>query len=416
MKRNLQFAAVLLFVSVVSVLPAAAQSEPQTPAQWCEQASAPEPETRSYVGAEQVVQPDTDYRVILCTDAGPVYVDLFEKQTPVTVNNFIFLAEKGYYNNTTFHRVIADFMAQGGDPTATGTGDPGYAFQDEFVGSLRFDGPGKLAMANSGPSTNGSQFFITTVPTPHLNDAHTIFGQVIDGQANVEAIRLRDPATDSTPGTLLKTVVVVTDPTLVLLEAKPVPTQDEVVAALGQVDMIVTSEAPDILENLKSNQLTADAVAAAPEAARDALSAFWTSHNHQYRVSSLLNNKACDLTSVPFASAGYTLDVYASLNDATAALADPALAQLATLLGWGEAQASESLNQPFYTQAVTVCDQPATRAIVSWQRGLFVATAEITIPDSAGVALSDFGAILSEFVGGQIYEPLLSSVLYSGIR
>ena len=120
--------------------------------------------------AETVLEPDVDYRAIFCTTAGTVYVDLYESLTPMTVNNFVFLAQQGYYDNTTFHRVIPDFMVQGGDPTATGSGGPGYQFGDEPVGFLTFDRPGLLAMANAGPGTNGSQFFITTVPdaTPQL--------------------------------------------------------------------------------------------------------------------------------------------------------------------------------------------------------------------------------------------------------
>jgi peptidyl-prolyl cis-trans isomerase A (cyclophilin A) len=130
---------------------------------------------------------------IIHTTAGDLHCTLFEKQTPVTVENFIGLAtgtkdwknpvsgasKKGVplYDGTIFHRVIPNFMIQGGDPAGNGSGDPGYKFKDEIVSTLTFDRPGRLAMANSGPGTNGSQFFITEVPTPHLNGHHTIFGQ-----------------------------------------------------------------------------------------------------------------------------------------------------------------------------------------------------------------------------------------------
>ena len=130
---------------------------------------------------------------IIHTTAGDLHCTLFEKQTPVTVENFIGLSDgtkdwknpvsgaskKGVplYDGTIFHRVIPEFMIQGGDPAGNGSGDPGYKFKDEFVFTLTFDRPGRLAMANSGPGTNGSQFFITEVPTPHLNGRHTIFGQ-----------------------------------------------------------------------------------------------------------------------------------------------------------------------------------------------------------------------------------------------
>jgi peptidyl-prolyl cis-trans isomerase A (cyclophilin A) len=134
---------------------------------------------------------------VLETNQGTIKCQLYPDKAPETVANFVGLAEgtkewtdprtkekvkKRFYDGLTFHRVIPGFMIQGGDPLGDGTGDPGYRFKDEFDKSLRFDGPGRLAMANSGPSTNGSQFFITVAPTPHLNDRHTIFGQVVEGQ------------------------------------------------------------------------------------------------------------------------------------------------------------------------------------------------------------------------------------------
>ncbi|MEL6310077.1 MAG: peptidylprolyl isomerase [Chloroflexota bacterium] len=134
-----------------------------------------------------------DYQAIFCTSAGPIYIDLFEDRTPVTVNNFVFLATNNYYNNTQFHRVLDGFMAQGGDPTGTGTGGPGYQFQDEVFPDDNFDRPGLLAMANAGPGTNGSQFFITLAPTDWLNGRHTIFGEVLSGQENVSALQRIDP-------------------------------------------------------------------------------------------------------------------------------------------------------------------------------------------------------------------------------
>ncbi|MEM7098298.1 MAG: peptidylprolyl isomerase [Pseudomonadota bacterium] len=112
------------------------------------------------------------------TSKGTIKADLYPEKTPMTVANFVNLAGRGYYNGLNFHRVISDFMIQGGCPQGTGTGGPGYKFGDEFDASLRHDAPGKLSMANAGPGTNGSQFFITHVPTPWLDDAHTIFGAV----------------------------------------------------------------------------------------------------------------------------------------------------------------------------------------------------------------------------------------------
>jgi peptidyl-prolyl cis-trans isomerase B (cyclophilin B) len=112
------------------------------------------------------------------TNKGTIRLDLYPEETPMTVANFVNLVERGFYNGIAFHRVIPDFMVQGGCPQGTGTGGPGYRFADEFVPSLRHDAPGKFSMANAGPGTNGSQFFITHVPTPWLDDAHTIFGAV----------------------------------------------------------------------------------------------------------------------------------------------------------------------------------------------------------------------------------------------
>lgn len=136
--------------------------------------------------------PATDLRVLLCTEKGDIALRLFTEQTPVTAANFVNLALRGYYDGVSFHRVIAGFMMQGGDPTGRGTGGPGYTFEDEFHPQLRFDRPGLLAMANCGPATNGSQFFITYSATPHLDDHHTIFGEVIAGGEVTEAIRQGD--------------------------------------------------------------------------------------------------------------------------------------------------------------------------------------------------------------------------------
>ena len=140
------------------------------------------------------------YQATLSTDKGDIVIDLFADKVPNTVNNFVFLARQGYYDGTIFHRVIADFMAQGGDPTGTGMGGPGYQFADEFDRSLKHDKPGVLSMANAGPDTNGSQFFITHVPTPWLDLKHSIFGQVVKGMDVVMSIPPRDPQRPQYPG------------------------------------------------------------------------------------------------------------------------------------------------------------------------------------------------------------------------
>ncbi len=119
-----------------------------------------------------------DISVAIETTQGTINLTLYPEQTPVTVSSFVNLARRGFYDGLNFHRVIGDFMIQGGCPTGTGTGGPGYRFEDEFVASLRHDAPGKLSMANAGRGTNGSQFFITHVPTPHLDNNHSVFGAV----------------------------------------------------------------------------------------------------------------------------------------------------------------------------------------------------------------------------------------------
>jgi len=129
------------------------------------------------------------YTAVIDTNKGEMRVELFAKDAPVTVNNFVFLAKEGYYDGIKFHRVIPNFMIQGGDPTGTGRGGPGYRFQDEFDGNPNLHGTGSLSMANAGPGTNGSQFFITHAPQPHLDGRHTVFGKVTgDGQTVVDSI------------------------------------------------------------------------------------------------------------------------------------------------------------------------------------------------------------------------------------
>lgn len=160
-----------------------------------------------------LVAQDGNPKAIFDTSAGQITCELFKDKAPLTVDNFIGLAtgkkewtnpvtrgkktNTPLYDGTIFHRVIPDFMIQGGDPAGNGTGDPGYKFKDEFSPDLKFDRPGRLAMANSGPNTNGSQFFITDVPTPHLNNHHTIFGQCEPLEVIKHIARVpRDPSTD----------------------------------------------------------------------------------------------------------------------------------------------------------------------------------------------------------------------------
>ena len=157
----------------------------------CGQTTQP---TRKEYTAPPAMKIDTakKYTATFQTSKGKIVVDLFAKDAPVTVNNFVFLADEGFYNGTIFHRVIPDFMIQGGDPQGTGRGGPGYKFEDELGGDKPRHQMGTLSMANAGPNTNGSQFFITHKATPWLDGKHTVFGQVREGQDVVNAIRKDD--------------------------------------------------------------------------------------------------------------------------------------------------------------------------------------------------------------------------------
>jgi len=145
------------------------------------------------------IDPKKKYKANMETEKGTMVIELFADKAPKTVNNFVFLAREGFYDGLIFHRVIQDFMAQGGDPTGKGIGGPGYKFDDEFHPNLKHDKPGILSMANAGQNTNGSQFFITHVPTPHLNNKHSVFGQVTEGMDVLMSIPPRDPMNASAP-------------------------------------------------------------------------------------------------------------------------------------------------------------------------------------------------------------------------
>lgn len=156
---------------------------------------------------EMVIDPEKEYEALLETEKGDIRLRLFAEDAPQTVNNFVFLANQGFYDGVTFHRVIDDFMAQGGDPTGRGSGGPGYTFEDETDSGLAFSGAGLLAMANAGANTNGSQFFITFAPTPWLDGNHTIFGQVIEGEQVLSQLTRRQPGA-ATPGDVIERILI----------------------------------------------------------------------------------------------------------------------------------------------------------------------------------------------------------------
>lgn len=141
---------------------------------------------------EMSIDAKKTYLVSVETDRGTIELELYPQHAPKTVNNFYFLAQEGFYDGVTFHRVISNFMIQGGDPTGTGRGGPGYRFEDETKSNPLTHETGVISMANAGPNTNGSQFFITHGPQPHLNGKHTVFGKVVKGQDVVDSIRQGD--------------------------------------------------------------------------------------------------------------------------------------------------------------------------------------------------------------------------------
>ncbi len=154
------------------------------------------------------IDPNKKYTARMETDKGTMVIELFADKTPNTVNNYAFLSRQGFYEGVMFHRVIENFMVQGGDPTGRGAGGPGYKFEDEFHPSLKHEKPGVLSMANAGPNTNGSQFFITHVPTPWLDGKHSVFGQVIEGMDVLMSIAPRDPMRPEYPGVYIQKVTI----------------------------------------------------------------------------------------------------------------------------------------------------------------------------------------------------------------
>jgi cyclophilin family peptidyl-prolyl cis-trans isomerase len=176
---------------------AEAAADPAAPAGFRAVPDLAQERTLTFGRAEPVLEQGLDYRAVLETSEGQVVIDLFEEEAPRTVNNFVFLALHRYYDGVPFHRVIEDFMAQTGDPTGTGRGGPGYTFEDEIAPELTHDARGVVSMANSGPDTNGSQFFITFAPTPWLDGRHAVFGRVVAGEEVLAELQRVDPSTPS---------------------------------------------------------------------------------------------------------------------------------------------------------------------------------------------------------------------------
>ena len=195
-RSKLKWLSTLFLTSLVglclSVLASCGRAKP-TPQRY----DAPPPMT---------IDTEKTYYATIKTEKGDIRLLFFDDVAPMTVNNFVFLARQGFYDGCTFHRVIPGFMAQAGDPTGTGSGGPGYTFPDEFSPYLSHDSAGILSMANAGPDTNGSQFFLTYAPQAHLDGRHSIFGKVVDGMEVLLSLTPRDP--DAPPGDMIYTIVI----------------------------------------------------------------------------------------------------------------------------------------------------------------------------------------------------------------
>ncbi len=180
-----------LFLASCSTSVAETLPSEKTSLQTISPETIPAPKTMSYSASpEMTIDTTKSYVATIETTQGDLVLGLYAADVPITVNNFVFLSREGFYDGTTFHRVIADFMVQGGDPTGTGTGGPGYKFADEFTSHGH--GTGTLSMANAGPGTNGSQFFITYTPQPHLDGRHSVFGQLTSGMNVLKNIKAGD--------------------------------------------------------------------------------------------------------------------------------------------------------------------------------------------------------------------------------
>ena len=180
----------LVITALLSLVLGMLSCTPSTPSEEAPE-PAPEPETYS-APPSMMIDTNKEYIATIETEKGNIVLELFASDVPITVNNFVFLAREGFYDGTTFHRVIPGFMAQGGDPTGTGRGNPGYTFADEFTEHTHV--AGALSMANSGSNTNGCQFFITYAPQHYLDNKHAVFGQVIEGMDILQELTPRDPS------------------------------------------------------------------------------------------------------------------------------------------------------------------------------------------------------------------------------
>ena len=404
---------ITVLLMLMAALSVAAGQEPRSPQALCDAAQPAAPAQMQFQAAEAVLESGLDYRAIFCTSAGAIYVDLYENLTPLTVNNFVFLAQQGYYDSTTFHRVIPDFMAQGGDPTATGSGGPGYRFDDEPVGFLVFARPGLLAMANAGPGTNGSQFFITTAPTPHLNYRHTIFGEVLLGQEQVIAIRERDPQTAADPGEALHTVIIISDPAQVDDSAAvklPPPTQAEVAAAF---EGFAADLPPSLSLDESSGAYTTEQLQARLPADLQAdFAGFAAAYGHQYGYEARILNAECD-AEIFFSQLAYRIDAFDSRADAEAAQHDSFTADWMASRDSAPLDAPESPASLFIREAGTCAGAPGYLVSGLYTRGEYLVRLEV-LTDAAVLEQVD-AADLVDSLANQL-EGAFASIYMRAIR
>jgi len=330
--NSLALVVVLVVVAVAGTAPQArivhAQGA-QTPDELCAAATQniAEPATREFKEAAQVLKDGVDYSAVMCTEQGAIYLDLFEDKSPITVNSFVFLAQQGYYNNTTFHRVLAGFMAQGGDPTGTGSGGPGYEFVNETGNGLSFDTYGVLAMANAGADTNGSQFFITYAPQTRLDGGYTIFGHVLQGQGVAEMLTPRDPEqAPDFPGSTLQTVVIVEDPASVAMTPDAPPDMNHFETLLEKVIVPQINELFVKVDDI-SHTYDLDAEVAAWQALggdtlAEAMRAYLSDHNFGGGALLFLKLGECPADAIEVWGLGFGVQDFGSTDNAKAVVFD----------------------------------------------------------------------------------------------
>lgn len=400
LKRIILPSLTLILLLVATVVPAVAQDDAApsgTPTEICESVvPADEPSTREYDAPETVLDPTVDYYAVFCTGYGAVYVDLFEELAPETVNNFVFLAQNNFYNNLTFHRVIDQFMVQGGDPAGNGSGGPGYQFNDEFVRFVTFDRPGLLAMANSGPATNGSQFFITTVVTDWLNYNHTIFGEVVDGQANVTAI----PPTEVEPDVALEAIVIIEDPAQVTVDyvAPDGVAAEDLLTRVGEFPDLASL----VVDEDRTGEYDAEGfVALLPEDVQETVSTLFADNNHDFSVTISHSNSSCDFSTIPLDSISFEIHGFASAADARTVFTSDDVNALVTKGNEGTPVTMDfsGVSGSQWNSGETVCEGDATQARVIRQVGRFVIVTEAVIP-----AAEDVDAQILDGLNTEVYD------------